>query len=213
MIIVAPSILAADFAHLGEEAKRAEDAGSDHLHIDIMDGHFVRNLTLGARAISAIKRSCGLFLDVHYMGYNPYDYVEQFAEAGADQITFHFEATEDVLDTIDYINRCNIKAGLAFCPETSESMMVKYIDKVDNLLLMTVNPGFGGQKFLPEVLPKIRFVRSLSEKVVIQVDGGINLETAKICVEAGANSLVAGSYLYHHPDMKRAIDELHRLKD
>lgn len=213
MIIVAPSILAADFAILGEEAKRAEAAGSDHLHVDIMDGHFVNNLTFGPKAVSAIKRSCGLFLDVHLMIYNPYDYVEQFVKAGANQITFHFEATEDVMDTITYIKRCGVKVGLAFCPETSQTMTLKYIDEVDTILMMTVNPGFGGQVFMPEVLDKVRFVRSLSEKVTIQVDGGINLETAKLAVKAGANSLVAGSYLYHHPDMKHAIDELHRLQD
>ncbi len=210
-MIIAPSILAADFAKLGEEAKRAEDAGADHLHIDIMDGHFVKNLTLGPRTVAAMKRSCSLFLDVHLMIYTPYDYVEQFVESGADQITFHFEATEDVMETIDFIHRCGIKAGLAFCPETSESMMVKYIDKVDNLLLMTVNPGYGGQKFIPEVLDKVRFVRALSEKVVIQVDGGINLETANEAVKAGANALVAGSYLYHHANMKQAILELRGL--
>ncbi|MEI6531895.1 MAG: ribulose-phosphate 3-epimerase, partial [Chlamydiota bacterium] len=181
------------------------------LHIDIMDGHFVKNLTLGPRTVAAMKRSCSLFLDVHLMIYTPYDYVEQFVESGADQITFHFEATEDVMETIDFIHRCGIKAGLAFCPETSESMMVKYIDKVDNLLLMTVNPGYGGQKFIPEVLDKVRFVRALSEKVVIQVDGGINLETANEAVKAGANALVAGSYLYHHANMKQAILELRGL--
>lgn len=213
MIIVAPSLLAADFATLGAEAKRAEDAGADHLHIDIMDGHFVKNLTLGAKAVSAVKRSCGLFLDVHLMIYNPFAFIEQFVEAGADQITFHFEATEDIDDTIAYIKRCNVKAGLAFNPETSQTMTLKYIDKVDNLLLMTVNPGFGGQKFLSDVLTKVRFVRSLSNTVTIQVDGGVNLETAQASVKAGANALVAGSYLYHHPHMREAIQELHNLKD
>ncbi len=210
-MIIAASILAADFAKLGEEAKRAEDAGADHLHIDVMDGHFVKNLTFGPATVAAMKRSCSLFLDVHLMIYTPYDYIEKFVEAGADQITFHFEATEDVIETIDFIHRCGIKAGLAFCSETSESMIVKYIDKVDNLLLMTVDPGYGGQKFIPEVIDKVRFVRALSDEVVIQVDGGVNLETASESIKAGADALVAGTYIYDHANMKQAIYELRRL--
>ena len=210
-MIIAASILAADFAKLGEEAKRAEDAGADHLHIDVMDGLFVKNLTFGPATVAAMKRSCSLFLDVHLMIYTPYDYIEKFVEAGADQITFHFEATEDVIETIDFIHRCGIKAGLAFCSETSESMIVKYIDKVDNLLLMTVDPGYGGQKFIPEVIDKVRFVRALSDEVVIQVDGGVNLETASESIKAGADALVAGTYIYDHANMKQAIYELRRL--
>ncbi|MCX6995339.1 MAG: ribulose-phosphate 3-epimerase [Chlamydiae bacterium] len=210
-MIIAASILAADFAKLGEEAKRAEDAGADHLHIDVMDGHFVKNLTFGPSTVAAMKRSCSLFLDVHLMIYTPYDYIEKFVEAGADQITFHFEATEDVIETIDFIHSYGIKAGLAFCSETSESMIVKYIDKVDNLLLMTVDPGYGGQKFIPEVIDKVRFVRALSDEVVIQVDGGVNLETASESIKAGADALVAGTYIYDHANMKQAIYELRRL--
>src|SRR3990167_9190215 len=136
-ILIAPSILSGDFGYLADAAKRAEDAGADLLHVDIMDGHFVKNLTLGPRALQSINKATSLFLDVHLMMYNPFDYVERFIEAGADRITFHFEATEEVEETLAYIRKCNVKAGLAFSPETSESMVLKYLEKCDLILLMT----------------------------------------------------------------------------
>ena len=229
-ILVEPSILSGDFGRLVDEARRAEDAGADALHFDVMDGHFVPNLTLGPRALAAINRSTSLFLDVHLMMYNPYDYVERFIEAGADRITFHLEATEDVEDTLKYIRTCGIEAGLAFS-ETSKSLIPKYLDKCDLILLMTVNPGFGGQAFMQEVLEKVAFTRDLCTqldlrkggKVVhpgkkgdgdtlppfnIQVDGGINNETAKQCIDAGANVIVSGSYLFGAPDMREAIAQM-----
>ena len=153
-----------------------------------------------------------MFLDVHLMIYNPYEYIERFVEAGADMITFHFEATEEISETLKFIRTCGIKAGLAFCPETSASMIPKYLDQCDQILLMTVNPGFGGQHFMPEVLEKVQFTREVCSKLNIpmdiQVDGGINIETAKQCVEAGANVLVAGTYLFSLPNMTQGVEAL-----
>lgn len=209
LIQVYPSILSADFGCLATEAKRLEQAGADAIHIDIMDGHFVPNLTLGPRAVAAINRATDLFLDVHIMIYNPFDYIEVLVKSGADRITFHFEATEDVEDTLNFIRRCGIQAGLAFRPETSFSMIPKYLDKCDLALLMTVSPGFGGQEFLPEVLEKIELTRKcVKPDFLIQVDGGINPETARQCVKAGANVLVSGNYLYNQPDLAQAIKKL-----
>lgn len=211
-IRVFPSILSGDFGRIADEAKRAEDAGADGLHLDIMDGHFVPNLTFGPKVVAAINKATSLFLDVHLMMYNPYDYVERFVESGADSVTFHFEATEDVHETLDYIRKCGVKRGLAFRPETSAEMVEKFLTHTDMVLLMSVSPGFGGQEFMPKVLKKIEFTRNIATQVGaaidIQVDGGINAETGARCVKAGANVLVAGNYLYQAPDMKKAIEKL-----
>lgn len=232
-IKICPSILAGDFGKIYDEAKRIEDSGADRLHVDVMDGHFVPNLTIGPQVVAAINRGTDMFLDVHLMMYNAFDYVERFVEAGADRITFHFESTEDVEDTLNFIRKCNVEAGLAFCPETSETFVPKYLNKCDMILLMTVHPGFGGQKFMPEVLDKIRFVRDALTKLdirqggvtadknnpstlklppfPIQVDGGINRETAKECALAGATEFVAGTYLMGAEDMAGEVSYLRRL--
>ncbi|NDD59435.1 MAG: ribulose-phosphate 3-epimerase [Chlamydiae bacterium] len=231
LLKIEPSIFAADFGKLADEAKRIEDAGADAIHFDIMDGNFVRNLSLSPRALSAVNKATNLFLDVHIMVYNPLDYIERLIESGADGITFHFEATEDVEDLLAYIRKCGVKAGLAFCPETSESMIPKFLTKCDLILLMTVHPGFGGQAFLPDVLDKVRFTREICDQLKvrqggvvldpnnpkdlpefeIQVDGGVDDKTAPLCVEAGANNLVSGTYLFKG-DMASRIQQMRALR-
>ena len=207
-----PSILSADFGRLAEEARRVEEAGADAIHVDIMDGQFVPNLTFGPKAVAAINRATPIFLDVHCMIYSPYEHVEAFVAAGADRITFHLEATEDVEETLQFIQRCGIQAGLAIRPETSLSLVERYLPICDLLLVMTVNPGFGGQKFMPEMLEKVMEARERSIQIGrtldIQVDGGIQPETARQCIAAGANVLVSGDYLFKQPDLARAIEGL-----
>lgn len=230
-IKIVPSILAGNFGYLADEAKRAEEAGADALHLDIMDGHFVPNLTMGPQAVAAINRATSLFLDVHLMIYNPFDYIERFVEAGADCITFHLEATEDVEETLQYIRKCNIKAGLAFNPETSLSLIPNYLNKCDKILLMTVQPGFGGQVLQEKALAKVSFTREVCQRLNIrqggitpsdgqslplfdiQVDGGISLENVDKCAAAGANIIVAGTSLYRASDMKSAILQMRKAAE
>lgn len=230
-IKIHPSILAGDFGYLADEAKRIADSGAESIHIDVMDGHFVPNLTLGPQVVAAINRATQLPLDVHLMMYNPYDYIERFVESGADSLTIHLEATEEVEETLRYIRTCGVKAGLAFCPETSISMIPKYLNKCDMILIMTVHPGFGGQSFMPEVLKKVKFVRDTCNQLNIcaggvtpksgesmlpfdiQVDGGINEETVQACVEAGANVIVAGSSLFTQEDLKHAVSALRKVAE
>jgi ribulose-phosphate 3-epimerase len=212
MIKVAPSILSANFAKLGEEVKDVELGGADYIHVDVMDGHFVPNITIGPLIVEAIRPVTSLPLDVHLMIENPDPYIPQFAKAGADIITVHVEACRHLHRTIQLIKENGVKAGVVLNPSTPVEMIKHIIEDIDMVLLMTVNPGFGGQAFIPNVLPKIREVRQLADQLnpslEIEVDGGINAETAVLVKEAGANVLVAGSFIYNNPNREEAIKVL-----
>jgi ribulose-phosphate 3-epimerase len=209
MVKIAPSILSANFAKLGEEILDVERGGADYIHVDVMDGHFVPNITIGPLVVEAVRPLTSLPLDVHLMIEEPDRYIPTFAKAGADYLSVHVEACPHLHRTIHLIKEYGVKAGVVLNPHTPVSMIEHIIEDVDLVLLMTVNPGFGGQKFIHSVLPKIRQVAALvNEKnlsVEIEVDGGINRETARLCVEAGANVLVAGSAIYNEADRAKAI--------
>lgn len=210
--IVSASILSADFLNLGSEIKRAEDAGCRYIHFDVMDGVFVPNISYGLPVLKAVAREARSVLDVHLMITDPIKYVEKFAEKGADIITFHLESESDTAETIKKIHSIGKKAGLAIKPKTSVSEAEKYIDMIDMLLVMTVEPGFGGQGFMQDMPKKITAAKKfISEKglaVPIEVDGGINNNTAELVKNAGADILVAGSYLFKSSDIKTAVHSL-----
>ncbi len=207
-IKIAPSLLAADFANLEAEIRRVEEAGCDLLHIDVMDGHFVPNITVGPFIVKAIRRITRLPLDAHLMIDHPEKYITPFAEAGADHITIHAEACFGNLgEVIEIIHSHAITCGVSLKPASGLEKIDEHLKDVDLVLLMTVNPGFGGQSFMPEVLPKIKALRSRFGGD-IEVDGGINKETSRQVVEAGANVLVAGTAVFGQKDAKKAIEEL-----
>jgi ribulose-phosphate 3-epimerase len=209
MIKIAPSILSADFSALEADIKKVEAAGADLIHIDVMDGHFVPNITIGPLIVKAVRKITKLPLDVHLMIENPDRYIPDFAKAGADIITIHVEASKNLIEDIELIKRNNVQPGVVVNPATPVESVYSVLDKVVMVLLMSVNPGFEGQKFMPEVLPKIKKLRSeiIGRKlsVDIEVDGGINVETAKEVIKAGANVLVAGSAIFYSKDYKKVI--------
>lgn len=209
---IAPSILSADFRELGNEIRKVEAAGADLIHIDVMDGHFVPNITIGPLVVKACRKITKLPLDVHLMIENPDRYIPDFAKAGADIITVHVETSKNLDSDLELISRNGVKAGVVVNPATPVEAVFHVLDKVAMVLLMSVNPGFEGQKFMPEVLPKIKALKSEVVRrqlsVDIEVDGGINLDTYKEVVKAGANVLVAGSAVFYAPDYQAVIKQL-----
>ncbi|MFT5206272.1 MAG: ribulose-phosphate 3-epimerase [Candidatus Omnitrophota bacterium] len=209
-ITIAPSLLSADFAHLSDEIESVKSAGCDALHLDVMDGHFVPNITIGPFIVAAIRKTTDLHLDAHLMIESPWDYIESFANAGADNITVHIEACGSRLkETIDLIHSFGKSAGVSLKPDTDLDSLKPYLHSLELVLLMTVNPGFGGQAFMPEVLPKIATLSKIYDKV-IQVDGGINKETAPLVIKEGANNIVAGSAVFGAKDRAEMILQLRR---
>ena len=213
-IQISPSILSANFSQLGDEIKRLNDAGADMIHVDVMDGHFVPNLTIGPPVIKALKKNSLVPFDVHLMISPVHKYIEAYANAGADIITIHPEATDDLQKSIEKIKEFKIKVGVSLNPETKVDVIKKNLSQIDLVLIMSVNPGFGGQKFMPEVLNKIKELVKIREKEKlifdIEIDGGINFDNSKLAIEAGANILVSGTTIFKSNDgnIKKNIDLL-----
>ena len=213
-IQISPSILSADFSQLGVEIKRLEDGGADMIHVDVMDGHFVPNLTIGPPVIKALKKHCSLQFDVHLMISPVHKYIEAYAEAGADIITIHPEATDNLKESILKIKSLNKKVGVSLNPESKIDLLKNILDQIDLVLIMSVNPGFGGQKFMPEVLEKIKELKKIQAKnninFDIEIDGGINFDNCQLAIEAGANILVSGTTIFksNDGDIKKNINLL-----
>ena len=213
-IQISPSILSADFSQLGAEIKRLEEGGADMIHVDVMDGHFVPNLTIGPPVIKALKKHCSLQFDVHLMISPVHEYIEAYANAGADIITIHPEATNNLKETVFKIRDLDKKVGVSLNPDSKIDLIKNLLDQIDLVLIMSVNPGFGGQKFMPEVLGKIKELKKIqSEKNInfdIEIDGGINFDNCKLAIDAGANILVSGTTVFksNNGDIKKNINLL-----
>ena len=213
-IQISPSILSADFSQLGNEIKRLEEGGADLIHVDVMDGHFVPNLTIGPPVIKNLRKYTNLPFDVHLMISPVHEYIENYAEAGADIITIHPEATENLKDSINLIKKFGKRVGISLNPKTEIETLIDEIENIDLVLVMSVNPGFGGQKFMPEVLDKIRKLKKIKDenkyKFKIEVDGGINFSNSKIVLEAGADILVSGTTIFkeNNGNIKTNIEKL-----
>ena len=213
-IQISPSILSANFSKLGDEIKRLEDAGADMVHVDVMDGHFVPNLTIGPPVIKTLKKNSSIPFDVHLMISPVHKYIQAYADAGADIITIHPEATDNLQNSINKIKEFKKKVGVSLNPETKVNIITNFLNQIDLVLIMSVNPGFGGQKFMPEVLSKIKELVSIRKKEKlnfdIEIDGGINFENSKLAIEAGANILVSGTTIFksNNGDIKTNIDLL-----
>ncbi len=214
---IAPSILSADFAALGREVEEVTAAGADRIHVDVMDGHFVPNLTIGPVVLAAVRRSTSLPLDVHLMISDPARYLQAFVDAGADVIGFHVEADPDARETLTRIRQLGRKASITLSPQTAPETIEHLLDQVDQVLVMSVNPGFGGQTFLPVVLPKIEHLRRIIDArglaVDIEVDGGISVANARQVATAGADVLVAGAAIFGQPDRRKQIELLRQAAD
>jgi len=213
-IKISPSILSADFSQLGSEIKRLEEGGADLIHVDVMDGHFVPNLTIGPPVIKSLRKFTNIPFDVHLMISPVHKYIKDYADAGADIITIHPEATENLLNSINHIKKLNKKVGVSLNPNTKTNVIIDYLDKIDLILIMSVFPGFGGQKFIPEVIKKIEELNQIKKNKKlnfdIEVDGGINFSNSKIVIEAGANILVSGTTIFkeNNGDIKKNINTL-----